>query len=355
MRVASLDLVDAAHPAVTRTPRHLYQPATMASVDMDGLKLSYLGCAPITQVGEEVVHSAMELLMVKLDKLQQKMVDKVVEKKHGTRLSHASPVYQKLCAKLRKQGLDCTQGDPIKMAINPPTLDLTEDKNGAITSIALKQLLQITVLPSRDEGQVIFAFIQDDPATGIKCHGLLCEPVVAEKARMSLMASLATLKAESKRSSVGVAKSNNLGDKDSTITFGVGLHRKSSLRVSGQVRRQGTINLKGKKSGSIKRPSQTYGKTFTSLAAGAGAGAWGAMGPARPAFDAPGGAGRSSAVPSDVGEEEDDDLLDDFDEDMFGTDDVDGDAVGVDNPNLVDGDDDELGDDIDLGSLGFDQ
>ena len=37
------------------------------------------------------------------------------------------------------------------------------------------------------------------------------------------------------------------------------------------------------------------------------------------------------------------------------TDDVDGDAVGVDNPNLVDGDDDELGDDIDLGSLGFDQ
>ena len=86
-------------------------------------------------------------------------------------------------------------------------------------------------------------------------------------------------------------QSNNLGDKDSTITFGVGLHRKSSLRVSGQVRRQGTINLKGKKSGSMKRPSHTYGKTFTSMGAAAGAGGWGAIGVARPAFDAPGGAG----------------------------------------------------------------
>lgn len=331
----------------------------MASVDMEGLKLSYLGCAPITQVGEQVVHSAMELLLVKLDKLQQKMVDKVVEKKHGTRLSHASPVYQKLCMKLRKQGLDCTQGDPIKMAINPPTLDLTEDKNGAITSIALTQLVQITILPSRDEGKVIFTFIQDDRASGmIKCHGLLCEPMVAEMARVSLVASLATLKAEAKPSSIGLAKSKNLGDKDSTITFGVGLHRKSSLRVSGQVRRQGTINLKGKKSGEMKRPSNSYGKTFTSLATGNGAAGWGAMGPARPAFDAPGGAGyRLSATPSDVREEEeeDDDLLDDFDEDMFGTDDVDGSALGGDNPNLVDGNDGELGDDIDLGSLGFDQ
>ena len=41
----------------------------------------------------------------------------------------------------------------------------------------------------------------------------------------------------------------------------------------------------------MKRPSNTYGNTFSSLASGAGAGGWGAMGPARPAFDAPGGAG----------------------------------------------------------------
>jgi hypothetical protein len=50
------------------------------------------------------------------------------------------------------------------------------------------------------------------------------------------------------------------------ITFGIGLRKKSSIRVSDGLRRKGTVNLKGKSGAEVKRRSSSYGNTFASLA-----------------------------------------------------------------------------------------
>ena len=42
-------------------------------------------------------------------------VGRIVEKQTGSRLSPASPIYRKVAAKLKKQGLDCTMGDAVKV------------------------------------------------------------------------------------------------------------------------------------------------------------------------------------------------------------------------------------------------
>ena len=42
-------------------------------------------------------------------------VNRIVENQQGSRLSEASPIYKKIEAKLRKQGLDCTMGDSIRV------------------------------------------------------------------------------------------------------------------------------------------------------------------------------------------------------------------------------------------------
>lgn len=276
---------------------------------MAELDLSYLGSAPIKDANETAAHSAIELLLVKLDKLQKKMVDKVVEKKHGTRLSPASPVYQKIADKLRKQGLDCTEGDAVKFVVKGADLNLIEAKTDQATTLPLAQLVLLSVLPAREEGFVVLAIIQKNKQGSITCHGLRCTPAAAEDARVTLVKAIETqAKAGVTREKTTIARASQPGD--GTITFGIGLHRKSSMRVSGKVRRQGTINLKGKKTGEVKRRSSTYGNTFASFGADT------AMAlPEREPNESMSPLG-VTAADQDFG---DDDLLDGFDDDdLFG-------------------------------------
>lgn len=52
--------------------------------------------APIKALTSKILRDAVELLRVKLEKLQQRIVDEFVERKCGSRLSPASPIYQKI-------------------------------------------------------------------------------------------------------------------------------------------------------------------------------------------------------------------------------------------------------------------
>lgn len=175
----------------------------------------------------KVAHSAIEMLMVKLEKLQAKMVDRVVEKKHGTRLSSASPVYQKVAAKLQRQGLDCTKGDKIELLIDSPTapgaIAMVEIKNGSVTTIPLAEMLELTILPSQEEDKVVFAFIQDSTDAGIRCHGLLCTPMIAEQTRSGIVTAMAMLVKEdvTRKENSRAGQSKSTGDNSSKITFGM--------------------------------------------------------------------------------------------------------------------------------------
>lgn len=70
------------------------------------------------------------------------------------------------------------------------------------------------------------------------------------------------LQAGVQKASVGVSVSQD----PNTITFGVGLGRTSSMRMSDGVRRRGTVNLKGSRKAEAKRSSASYGKSFAALA-----------------------------------------------------------------------------------------
>ena len=55
-------------------------------------------------------------------------------------------------------------------------------------------------------------------------------------------------------------KASGLATEDANaITFGIGLHKRSSIRVADPLRRKGTVNLKGKSGAEVKRRSSSYG------------------------------------------------------------------------------------------------
>ena len=91
----------------------------------------FLGKVPVTDASNKVMESALELLMVKLDNIQKKVIDKIVEKKHGTRLSNMSPIYQKLAAKLKKKGMDCTVGDQVNIRLLDTAIEMREPSSAS--------------------------------------------------------------------------------------------------------------------------------------------------------------------------------------------------------------------------------
>eukprot|EP00037_Helgoeca_nana_P017831 m.169511 g.169511 ORF g.169511 m.169511 type:complete len:352 (+) comp24167_c0_seq1:46-1101(+) len=305
-----------------------------------GPEMQYLGCVPVTDIGESFTQSAVELLVMKLSRLQKKMVDKVVEKKYGTRLSEASPMYQKVAQKLANSEMDCTRGDTVNVVLDTPTesIILIETKNDQRTVISMHDILSLTLLPPRDGDHLVyFSFIQEVAQNRLQCHVLQSAPTTAEECRVRLSTAVREAATSDSRTKGVLGKASGMAtDLDKNrITFGVGLHKKSSIRVSDGLRRRGTVNLKGKSGAEVKRRSSTYGNTFASFGAPAPAAA--VASPSRPTLD--------DGLP-DV----DDAFLDiddnEFDDDIFGQDDM-----------L--GDDDERGDgfddlDLNLDQFGFD-
>lgn len=285
----------------------------------------YLGCAPINAATEQIIHDAMQILRIKLEKLQTKVVDRVVEKKFGTRLSPASPVYQKIAAKMTKNGRDCTKGDPVSLSWNDKVLCMVELKGGSKNEIQMKHVVLLQTLPSTDGDNVIFSFVQDKNGE-LLCHGLLCKESTAN-ATFAELSKLISVLPKRKVTSKQVGNPNHI-PQESTVTLGIGLHRKSSLRASSRqrsMRRKPSVNLSGTHRAPVKfRPAGLH-SSFASLGDT----------PKSPITNI------SNEPPISPTIEIDDDLLD-LDEDLF---------VNDDSLN-----DDELNpDDIDLSGLNFNE
>eukprot|EP00040_Diaphanoeca_grandis_P026896 m.151708 g.151708 ORF g.151708 m.151708 type:complete len:298 (-) comp30774_c0_seq3:426-1319(-) len=275
---------------------------------METPKCGYLGCAPLNDANKEIMHDSMQLLMLKLEKLQVKMIERVVEKKHGSRLSSVSPVYQKIAAKMTKDGLDCRKGDPILVNIGNKTITLTDIKTNSINEIHIKQVTMLDIMPSFDETKVIFTFVQQQ-LTKLFCHGLMCDGEMAETLRSQLREKMAQLPkgALASEGKMRTASATLLGT--GTITFGIGLHRQSSLRTSKvqRERRKKSVNLSGSDATVKFRPAGLQ-NTFASL------------GGDKVSLTPP--MQRPEMVKSPDIVLEDDDLLDDLDDDLFKMDDM---------------------------------
>jgi hypothetical protein len=126
---------------------------------------------------------------------------KVVMKKHGSRLSEASPVWQKVSEKLKKSRLDCTCGDPVDMCIRSDDVTLGDASTGASTVVCLQDILSLTLLPPSDgsNSRVIFSFIEEESAQRLKCHVLLADPDVAEASRVRLSTSIRAAAARTRK------------------------------------------------------------------------------------------------------------------------------------------------------------
>eukprot|EP00038_Savillea_parva_P016420 m.16825 g.16825 ORF g.16825 m.16825 type:complete len:337 (+) comp3427_c0_seq2:32-1042(+) len=284
-------------------------------------EMRYLGRVPVTDIGESFTQQAVEILLMKLQRLQKKMVDKVVEKKHGSRLSEASPIYQKIAAKLANSDMDCTRGDKVHVLIDNEAMTMVEPSNDTRTAIGLHDILSLTLLPPREgDTLVFFSFIQEVDHNHLQCHVLQATPSVAETCRISLStavrqaAATAASQSTQKKGMLGKAVGLAAPAEKNKITFGVGLHKKSSIRVSDGLRRKGTVNLKGKSSAEVKRRSSTYGGTFASLLPPTGAAVNVDADEDELPLDA------ASMSPHSEGDE--DDLLAGIEEDIFGQDDV---------------------------------
>eukprot|EP00041_Stephanoeca_diplocostata_P027922 m.779333 g.779333 ORF g.779333 m.779333 type:complete len:150 (-) comp23278_c0_seq16:1397-1846(-) len=106
----------------------------MASSTHPALAFGYLGSAPINDVTVESMTAAIDLLLVKLNKLQKRMIDMLVEKKFGSRLSEASPAYQKYKGKISKKTANLTRGDDVTVSFHSDSITMKDKKSGETVS-----------------------------------------------------------------------------------------------------------------------------------------------------------------------------------------------------------------------------
>lgn len=174
-------------------------------------------------------------------------------------------MYAKMAAKLRRKGLDCTTGDPVVASVLPDVAITVEPAaEGAAEGFAVAKadLCGWTTVPlgEADGDGTAFCVVQAT-ATGKTCHAFACDGIVADSLGRA-MASHASAVAEAGDASLDAPLQP--GAKSHTITMGIGLGRRSTVKVSDGLRRQGTINLGGGGGVNVVR-SSAFAGTFASI------------------------------------------------------------------------------------------
>lgn len=217
----------------------------------------YLGSVPVASDDDAVLKAAVQGLYQKLDKIQKKAIDNMVMKKHGTRLSEASPVYKKMMATFKKQGLDCTAGGKVLTSISKDGVSIEDPEKSVTTRLPLNELASYDVLVGKFNYAVL-VLVQMGGDRRLILHVLNGDPskINMLKIKISMLTSgVAPTPIASSGSVLGRAERE-----EETFSFAEGLQ---------QIQKRRTVNLKGAKSGEVKRRSSTYGNSFGSLGASA--------------------------------------------------------------------------------------
>jgi len=266
----------------------------MASVDD---KMYYVGSAPVEGIDQEHTEHAFQMLILKLSKIQKKTIDRIVEKKHGTRLSEASPVYQKVAKKLRDKGLDCTMGDKVNVKLSRDELEISEH-GGDTTSLMTSKIMDHQVLEAPDTGRKSLIVVYGNRSEPT-LHAIAGELAQVETLKLKLSLLMQSITPDGSTDKVMFGASSGGWAASAPIHFGVGFNRKASEKRPMGLRRKATINLKGSHTaGEVKRRSDAYGGAMFGF---------GSMPP-------PGAAG-AAAVPAEISEGDVDSLHLDDDED----------------------------------------
>lgn len=292
----------------------------MAGVAGADFEMFYLGSAPCKDATDAEVTATVEMLCSKLAELQKRTIDKIVVKKHKTRLSEASPVYKKIAAKLEKKGLDCTKGDQIGVTFDEGTLNIKEAATDQITQIPLREILSNFTMTTKTLDKYVLAFVHTDGVSHL-CHAVTGVQAKVEIMKLAMSTRIAMIAptAEGKTASMGSMISRTEGaasNRDSVIKLGIGLHKSMGMDAPGaappegpiKLGRKASINLKGSSKGGVQRSSKTYGASFASFGFGPPPGALQWQQPPDAAT-----AGDSNGPLPGVAEDGGDDLLDDED------------------------------------------
>ena len=205
--------------------------------------------------------------------MQKKLMNRLVQQTHGSKLSPGTAAYNKIVDKLTESGMDHTVGDKVTVKFTLATIDLHEWHTvDPVTSVNASHVREQYVILSRlNDKMNLFVFVARDGRKK-KVHVIQAEPAMCEQINEVLSRTVAAVEKErtdtmTRKGSVAGLEDDSVGD-GNNITFGIGLHEESDLKVEGNPRlmRKNTVNLGGTKGNGAKRRSSTYGQSFASIA-----------------------------------------------------------------------------------------
>ena len=85
--------------------------------------------------------------------------------------TEASPVYQKIAAKLEKKGLDCTTGDKIGLSFGKTSLKIQDMSNGQVTQVELQRIISNFTMHTKVLDKYVLAFVHSDGVSHVRRRG----------------------------------------------------------------------------------------------------------------------------------------------------------------------------------------
>eukprot|EP00039_Didymoeca_costata_P010246 m.137600 g.137600 ORF g.137600 m.137600 type:complete len:682 (-) comp14755_c0_seq3:95-2140(-) len=237
-------------------------------------KVSYLGAVPVEADKKHDIQPAIRLLLIKLHKMQMRMLDHVVSQKYGDK---ASPEQvDKAKQALKREGKDCTEGEAIDFVINDMAVEIRDPASTEVTQMPLEDLEGYVIktnMPGSKKIASLYA-LTEDTGQGIECHVLKCGNKDVDMLHTVLKKALTAWKApgapkEKKESSFKSTPmpQHNGGEDFDSFTFNIGLRKQSSLKVSKKKKNKKPDDLTGRSTDRRVRPSGDFGASFDSFLA----------------------------------------------------------------------------------------
>eukprot|EP00051_Salpingoeca_urceolata_P009639 m.117072 g.117072 ORF g.117072 m.117072 type:complete len:343 (+) comp16392_c0_seq5:809-1837(+) len=235
----------------------------------------YLGSSPTEHCNGSALAPASSLLKIKLQRLQARAVQMQVERKYGPQ-PFSSPKFGLVAKKMKRAGKDVTKGDRVDVRGKGDELQVRAKGEAHWLRFHGSEVLECAVVTpgAGKKRTATVAFLTSGDEENL-CHVLMCYPNEAKAVEKIILdvkhEAHRQASAKSVRKSAARPRSSQLaGTKDrgdeTSITFGVGLTRVSSMRVTKSTRqRLNTVSLTGNKRDKVKRASDSYGSTFRSM------------------------------------------------------------------------------------------
>jgi len=239
----------------------------MAEADVE-YDCHYLGNLRVKELTPKECDVALDLLFVKLDQIQKRIVEHEVSKSANPDAQYGSPEYMKVALKLTQKGVDVTVGENVTAKITAVSLNLTDPATGEVEhTIPLQEIEYHSVVEGRDGFHIAtIVWVQKGRQMMHAINGFQ-NMIPMNTALFHAKKACLKDKVASEADMADLEKEVAEGSEEKVVEFGIGLHRKSSLRVGPGAARKRSVNLRGKTTddGEMKRRGSGLGKSLASL------------------------------------------------------------------------------------------